>query len=199
MHKLVVLASGNGTTLQAIIDAISAGKISAAISKLICDRKAPAIDRAIRHGIEYSVIKRGANFQSNLLKELEGENPDLIVMAGFLSIITEKIVERFPMRIINTHPALLPCFGGHNFYGSRVHEAVLKSGAKYSGCTVHFVTEEVDAGPIILQRIVEISDREDVESLEEKVHAIEHSAIVDGINIVLNGNFSIDGKRLTRL
>ncbi len=199
MNNIVVLASGNGTTLQAIIDAIAAGKINANISHVICDRDAPATGRAKRSGISYSVIKRGRDFQSRILKEIEGKNPDLIVLAGFLSIIGSEIVKRFPMRIINLHPALLPCFGGPGYYGERVHMAVLESGAKYSGCTVHFVTEDVDAGPIILQRIVEISDHEDAESLGEKIHAIEHSAIVDAINIVLNGNFIIKGKRVLRI
>ncbi len=199
MHNIVVLASGNGTTFQAIIDAITAGKINANISHVICDRDAPVTGRAERSGISYSVISRGQGFQSRLLMEIEGKNPDLIVLAGFLSIIGNKIVKRFPMKIINLHPALLPCFGGPGFYGDRVHRAVLESGAKYSGCTVHFVTEDVDAGPIILQRIVEISDHEDVESLEEKIHATEHSAIVDAINIVLNGNFTINGKRVLRM
>ncbi|KAA8922340.1 phosphoribosylglycinamide formyltransferase [Thermoplasma sp.] len=196
MRSICVLVSGAGTTLQAVIDAIGSGKLDARISKVIADRKCMAIDRATKAGISTVVVKRGNDFQSELMREMESSDADFFLLAGFLSILEPAIIQRFRNRIINTHPSLLPCFGGKGFYGMKVHEAVIKSGSKFSGCTVHFVTEEIDGGPIILQRAIQVDDVDTPETLENKIHAIEHSAVLQALNIVISGRYRIDGKRV---
>ncbi|BAB59314.1 phosphoribosylglycinamide formyltransferase [Thermoplasma volcanium GSS1] len=196
MTKICVMVSGNGTTLQAIIDAVKNKKIDVEISKVIADRECLAIKRAEDNNIPYRILKRGEYFQRDLKEEMRSSKCDFFVLAGFLSIIGKEITDEFRYRIINTHPSLLPCFGGHGFYGRKVHEAVIKSGMKYSGCTVHFVTDEVDGGPIILQRCVSVEDVDDAQSLEEKIHGIEHSAIVEAISLLSNGHYKIEGKRV---
>ncbi|MCY0851558.1 MAG: phosphoribosylglycinamide formyltransferase [Thermoplasma acidophilum] len=196
MKNICILVSGTGTTLQAVMDAIAGGKLDARISEVIADRECMAADRARRAGVKAVVVKRGRNFQSDLMKEMENSGADFFLLAGFLSILDAGIIERFRNRIINTHPSLLPCFGGKGFYGTRVHEAVIESGAKFSGCTVHFVTEEIDGGPIILQRAIQVDDVDTPETLENKIHAIEHSAVLQALNIIISGNYRIVGKRV---
>ncbi|WP_048162206.1 phosphoribosylglycinamide formyltransferase [Thermoplasma acidophilum] len=196
MKNICILVSGTGTTLQAVIDAIAGGKLDARISEVIADRECMAADRARKAGVKTVVVRRGRNFQSDLMKEMENSCADFFLLAGFLSILDAGIIERFRNRIINTHPSLLPCFGGKGFYGMRVHEAVIESGAKFSGCTVHFVTEEIDGGPIILQRVLQVDDVDTPETLENKIHAIEHSAVLQALNIIISGNYRIVGKRV---
>ncbi|WP_237265192.1 MULTISPECIES: phosphoribosylglycinamide formyltransferase [unclassified Thermoplasma] len=196
MKSVCVLVSGTGTTLQAVMDAIQEGKLDAKICKVIADRDCMAIERAKTANIKTAIVRRGVNFHIDLLREMEESGADLFLLAGFLSILSPEVIQRFRNRIINTHPSLLPCFGGKGFYGRKVHEAVIKSGAKISGCTVHFVTEDIDGGPIILQRAVQIDDIDTPESLENKIHAIEHSAVIQALRIIMSGNYIIDGKRV---
>ena len=188
MKKMVILVSGGGTNLQRIIDCIGTGEIpNAEISLVVADRECFGLQRAEKHGIKNVIIKRGKDFSEKLADVLP-ENTDLIVLAGFLSILNKEFCEGFPGKIINIHPALLPKFGGKGMWGHHVHEAVLKSGEKESGATVHFVTSGIDEGKIILQKSFKISPNETVESLADKVHHVEYSIFPEAINMVLKNN-----------
>lgn len=186
MKNLVVLVSGGGTNLQRIIDCIDSGEIpNAKISLVVADRECFGLERAEKHGIRNILIKRGKSFSENLEKELP-QNVDLIVLAGFLSILSKDFTEKYKGKIINIHPALLPKFGGKGMWGHHVHEAVIKAKEKESGATVHFVTPEVDEGEIILQGRFNIDENDTAETLAEKVHHIEYDIFPKAINKVLN-------------
>lgn len=186
MKNIVILVSGSGTNLQRIIDCIASGEIpDTKISLVVADRECFGLQRAARAGIPYHLISRGKAFSENLEKIIP-ENTDLIVLAGFLSILDKEFCENFNGKIINIHPALLPKFGGKGMWGMNVHKAVLEAGEKESGATVHFVTSGIDEGEIILQGKTEISDNETPESLAEKVHQIEYDIFPKAINMVLH-------------
>lgn len=200
-RRIVVLASGEGTNFQALIDAVAGGTIRGKLEALVSDRKnCGALDRARLNGIRAISFPRTDSNREDYFNELftiiEALEPDVIVMAGFMKILPDWFVMKFPIKIINTHPSLLPCFGGPGFYGHHVHEKVIESGAKISGCTAHFVVPDVDAGPIILQRAVEVGDEDTPATLAEKVKEVEHEALVEAVNIVLEGKFRISGKRV---
>ncbi|WP_447952021.1 phosphoribosylglycinamide formyltransferase [Chryseobacterium koreense] len=185
MKNIVVLISGSGTNLQRIVDCIASGEIpDAKISMVIADRECFGLQRAENAGIQNYLIKRGKSFSENLKKILP-ENTDLIVLAGFLSILDKEFCENFSGKIINIHPALLPKFGGKGMWGMNVHQAVIESPEKQSGATVHFVTSGIDEGEIILQKSLEIGENETAESLAEKVHQIEYEIFPKAINLVL--------------
>lgn len=200
---MVVLASGEGTNFQALIDAVSSGRLEADIVALISDRKgAGALRRARENGIKAISFPRTESNRENYFRELDKIilelKPDLIVTAGFMKILPTWLVQKNLYKIINTHPALLPCFGGPGFYGHRVHEKVLESGARISGCTVHFVIPDVDAGPIILQSAVEVKDDDTPDSLSERIKVVEHEILVEAAELVLKGDIEISGKRVKR-
>ncbi len=201
MKKIIVIASGNGTNFQAIVDAINNGEIDdAKISKLICNNKrANVMQRARDNGILPVLIESNGNTYNNTISEIiSGDDPDLIVLDGYMRILPDFIINKFLYKIINIHPSLLPLFGGKGYYGRKVHEAVINSGTRFSGPTVHFATNDVDSGPIIDQRIVAVDDFETVETLEEKIHAEEHKALIFSINLILKNNYEIKGKRVIR-
>ena len=186
MKNIVVLVSGGGTNLQRIIDCIDNGEIpNVSVSVVVGDRDCFGLERAKNHGIPTQLIPRGKTFSSEL-KQILPQNTDLIVLAGFLSILNKEFCESFPGKIINIHPALLPKFGGKGMWGNHVHEAVLAANEKESGATVHYVTSGIDEGEIILQKAFEISENETAESLAEKVHKIEFEIFPKAINLVLN-------------
>ncbi|MCS7249769.1 MAG: phosphoribosylglycinamide formyltransferase [candidate division WOR-3 bacterium] len=197
--KIAVLVSGRGTNLQAIIDACEnnfiPGKVVCVISNI---ENVYALERAKKHNIPNFVIshknKERIEFEKELIKKLEEFKPDLICLAGFMRILTPYFIEYYRNRIMNIHPALLPAFKG--LYGEKVHKAVIESGAKFSGCTVHFVTEEVDGGPIILQRIVPVEDEDTPETLAERVLKEEHIAYPMAIRLFAEGRLKIEGKRV---
>jgi phosphoribosylglycinamide formyltransferase-1 len=122
-------------------------------------------------------------------------SPDLIVLAGFLTVLGTKIVDHFPLRIINIHPALLPSFCGNGYYGMKVHEAVYQSGVKYTGCTVHFVDAGVDAGPIILQEVVKVEDDDTPETIADRVLELEHKLLPLAIKLIDEGRVVVEGRR----
>ncbi|QBO58666.1 phosphoribosylglycinamide formyltransferase [Chryseobacterium salivictor] len=185
MKNIVVLVSGGGTNLQRIIDCIKSGEIpNAKIAMVVADRECFGLDRAQNQGIPTQLIQRGKTFSAELKKILP-ENTDLIVLAGFLSILNKEFCESFPGKIINIHPALLPKFGGKGMWGHHVHKAVLAAEEKESGATVHYVTSGIDEGEIILQKSFEISDNETLESLSEKIHKIEYEIFPKAINKIL--------------
>lgn len=174
--KIAVLVSGGGTNLQAIIDAEKAGKIKHGSVTLVISNNpdAYALKRAEENGIENIAIdkkslKSHSEFEQVLIKTLEDHNIDLIVLAGFMSILTENFISRFQKRIINVHPSLIPSFCGKGFYGLRVHEAALRYGVKVTGATVHYVNEVPDGGEIILQKPVKILKNDSPKTLQERV------------------------------
>ncbi len=169
--NVAVLVSGGGTNLQALIDSEAHGIIKSGTISLVVSNKesAYALERAQNAGIEALYIPRGSNFEASLIKTLEEKNIDLIVLAGFLSILSADFVKKYDKKIINVHPSLIPSFCGDGFYGLKVHEAALQKGVKVTGATTHFVNEITDGGEIIMQKAVEIADDDTAETLQLKV------------------------------
>lgn len=193
MLNIAVCVSGGGTDLQSIIDACEAGKINGEIRLVISNRKkAYGLERARLHGIQAEWIKD----EDEILKRFEEEKIDVVVLAGYLAIVGDKLIEQYKNRIINIHPSLIPSFCGPGFYGMHVHEAVFKRGVKVSGATVHFVTGEVDGGPIILQRAVDISDLETPEDIEARVLEIEHEILPEAVALYCEGRVSVENERV---
>ena len=168
--KVAVLISGGGTNLQAIIDRLAAGELPhVELALVVSSRKnAGGLDRAERAGIKHVYIGK-ENFEQDLIKLLDEHEIDIIVLAGFLKILSSDFVSRYPDRIINVHPSLIPSFCGDGFYGLRVHEAALEYGVKVTGATVHFVNEVTDGGKIIAQRAVDVKDGDTPEILQRRV------------------------------
>lgn len=193
MLNIAVCVSGGGTDLQSIIDACEAGKINGEIRLVISNRKkAYGLERARLHGIQAEWIKD----EDEILKRFEEEKIDVVVLAGYLAIVGDKLIEQYKNRIINIHPSLIPSFCGPGFYGMHVHEAVFKRGVKVSGATVHFVTGEVDGGPIILQRAVDISDLETPEDIQARVLEIEHEILPEAVVLYCEGRVSVENERV---
>ena len=172
--KVAVLVSGGGTNLQALIDASAAGKIPhAEFVRVISNNPgAYALERAKKAGIATAVVKKNGDqkrFEDSLIELIDGDSTDLIVLAGFMCILSERFTSRYPERIINIHPALIPSFCGKGFYGLHVHEAALEYGVKLTGATVHFVNEVPDGGRIIMQKAVPVKDGDTPETLQRRV------------------------------
>ncbi len=196
MFRIAVLVSGSGTNLQAIIDAKKEGYLNVEITAVIADRDCFALQRAKDNGIiTYLLDKKDTNFQQDLY-EILSKNADLVVCAGFLSIVDKKIIDRFRNKIINIHPALLPSFGGKGMYGEKVHKKVLEYGVKISGCTVHFIDENVDCGPIIFQYAVPVLEDDDVESLSQRILVFEHQLIVEAIRLISLNKIRVEGRNV---
>lgn len=182
MLEVAVMASGGGTDFQSIIDASESGEIDAEVVLLVTDNpEAYCVERAKNHDIDHHIIdhkgKGRSEHEKEIINVLDDYEPDLIVLAGYMRILTDDFVERYQGKLINIHPALLPLFGGKGMYGDKVHEAVLEAGMKRSGCSVHFVTSEVDGGPIIDQRCVPVKKDDDPHSLAERVKEEEHKLL----------------------
>ena len=200
MLKLAVLVSGGGTNLQAIIDAISAGKITnACISVVISNNaNAYALERARAHGIEALCIspkdfESREAFNQAFLDKLNSYNVDLVVLAGFLVVLSEMMIKEYTNRIVNIHPSLIPSFCGKGFYGLKVHEGVLARGVKVTGATVHFVDEGTDTGPIILQKAVEVEQGDTPEVLQRRVmEQAEWVILPKAIDLIANGKVSVE-------
>ena len=193
MLNIAVCVSGGGTDLQSIIDACEAGKINGQIRLVISNRKkAYGLERARLHGIQAEWIKD----EDEILNRFEEEKIDVVVLAGYLAIVGDKLIKQYKNRIINIHPSLIPSFCGPGFYGMHVHEAVFKRGVKVSGATVHFVTGEVDGGPIILQRAVDISDLETPEDIQARVLEIEHEILPEAVALYCEGRVSVENERV---
>ena len=194
--RIAVLVSGGGSNLQSLIDDTNK---SYEIALVIADReKAFGLERAKNAGIaNFWVGKKnfGDNKNTEILRLLEEYNIDAIVLAGYLSIIPETIVNRFEHKIINIHPSLIPSFCGMGFHGHHVHDAVFASGVKLSGATVHFVNAGVDTGEIILQESVHLSNDDTAESIAAKVLKIEHSILPKAVNLFAQNKITIKNKR----
>ncbi|MEZ3488166.1 MAG: phosphoribosylglycinamide formyltransferase [Lachnospiraceae bacterium] len=203
MLDVVVLVSGGGTNLQAIIDAVESGGITnARITGVISNnRNAYALERARKHGISGRCISpkdfaSREEFNENFMAAVDEWEPDLIVLAGFLVVIPPAMTERYRNRIINIHPSLIPSFCGTGFYGLRVHEAALARGVKVVGATVHFVDEGTDTGPILLQKAVEVEDGDTPGILQKRVmEQAEWKILPRAIDLIANGKVTVrDGK-----
>lgn len=198
MLNVGVLASGSGSNLQAIIDACERGEAGARVAVVVCNvEDAYALERARKHGIPAAFIphkgKPREEHEREVVAELKKHDVGLIVLAGYLRMLTPYIVREFKNRIINIHPALLPSFGGKGMHGIHVHEAVIASGSKVSGCTVHFVDEGVDTGPIILQRTVPVLPDDTPQSLAARVLDEEHRALPEAVRLIAAAKVAVDG------
>ncbi|RLF49625.1 MAG: phosphoribosylglycinamide formyltransferase [Thermoplasmata archaeon] len=197
MINIGVLASGRGTNFQAIVDAIERGELTnAKVVVLVCNNPgAKVIERAKKHGIPYHVIdhrgKSREEFEREVVKVLRSYNVDLVVLAGFMRILTPYFINEFRNRIINIHPALLP-----SFPGTHAQRDALEYGVKITGCTVHFVDEKVDGGPIILQKAVEVKDDDTVETLAARILKEEHKILVKAIQLFADKKLKIEGRRV---
>lgn len=197
--KIAVLASGYGTNLQSIIDNIKEEKLKCTIDMVISDRQeAYAIKRAKKNNIKTYVVNRkeyGKELSSKILSLVENKT-DLIVLAGWLSILEGDILKRFKDRIINIHPSLLPSFGGCRMFGIKVHEEAIRYGVKFSGCTVHIVDSGTDTGPIICQKVVPIYEEDNAKALQERVLKEEHKALSEAIKLFIDNKISIKGREV---
>jgi phosphoribosylglycinamide formyltransferase-1 len=196
--RIAVLISGGGSNLQSIIDSVEKSELQCKIEIVISDRdNATGIERAKKHGISTLILDRktyGESLSDNVL-EAVNDKVDLIVLAGFLSILKGKVLDAFNKRIINIHPSLIPSFCGNGMYGIKVHEKALSSGVKVSGCTVHYVDSGTDTGPIILQRVVPVYFEDTSVTLQKRVLVEEHKALPEAIDLISKGRISIiDGK-----
>ena len=198
MFKIAVLVSGGGTNLQSIIDAVKVGELDCKVEMVISSKDGVyALERAKKAGIDTYVVSKkeyGEN-QSNRILELTEGKVDLIVLAGYLSILDGEILDKFKNRIINIHPSLIPSFCGPKMYGLHVHEAAIKKGVKVSGCTVHFVNNEVDGGAIILQEAVPVHFEDSAEDLQKRILVKEHLLLPKAIKLISEGKVNvIDGR-----
>lgn len=203
MMNIAVLVSGGGTNLQALIDAekrgeIKNGKITCVISS---NPDAYALERAKNNGIETVVVPKKdypdrSEYTAAITNALVEAKADLVVYAGFMIILDSQIVKAFPNKMMNVHPALIPSFCGKGFYGLRVHEAVLASGVKLTGATVHFVTEDCDAGPIIAQKAVPVLNGDTPESLQRRVmEECEWKILPEAVSLFCQGKIKITGNK----
>ena len=200
MLRLAVLVSGGGTNLQAILDAIKEGTITnAEVVKVIStSRKAYALERAAAAGIPTACVTRKdypvpEDFDAALLHELQEAQADLVVLAGCLVVISQKIVDAYPNRIINIHPALIPSFCGTGYYGLGVHEAALARGVRVTGATVHFVDGGTDTGPILLQKAVEVKQGDTAKELQLRVmQEAEWVILPKAIDLIANGRVTVE-------
>ena len=193
MLNIGVLISGGGSNLQAIIDDCESKKINGNIKVVISNREdAFGLERAKKYNIR-SVFEKD---EDEVIKILKEENIDLVVLAGYLKIISPKFVSEFENRIMNIHPALIPSFCGDGFYGEKVHQAVIDYGAKVSGATVHFVNEKADAGPIIMQDTVKVMDDDDAKTLAKRVLEVEHTILPRCVKLFCEGKISVEGRRV---
>ena len=194
MVRIAVFVSGGGTNLQSLIDAINEGYMDAEIALVISSKEnAYGLERARIANIKAEYIKD----QSLILSRLEEEGIDLIVLAGYLSIISEELINKYQNKIINIHPSLIPSFSGPGYYGLRVHKKVFERGVKVSGATVHFVSSEVDGGPIILQRAIDISDCKSPEEIQEKILInIEHKILKEAVKLFVENKLKVINERV---
>lgn len=193
MKKIAVFISGGGTDLQSLIDSVH--EKSGLIRLVVSSRgDAYGLERAKRKGIETMVLPKG-DYDSALLEELKKREVEWIVLAGFLKILTPAFIRHFPRHIVNIHPSLIPAFSGPGFYGMRVHEAVYRAGVKWSGATVHFVSEVVDGGAILLQEVVPVLEAEGPEEIAGKVLEVEHRILPFAVKACLEDRVFWQGER----
>ncbi|WP_315375031.1 phosphoribosylglycinamide formyltransferase [Oribacterium sinus] len=193
MKKIAVFISGGGTDLQSLIDGVH--EKSGLIRLVVSSRgDAYGLERAKAVGIETMVLPKG-DYDSVLLEELERREVEWIVLAGFLKILSPEFIRHFPRHILNIHPSLIPAFSGPGFYGRRVHEAVYHAGVKWSGATVHFVSDVVDGGAILLQDVVPVLEEDGPEEIAGKVLEVEHRILPAAVRACLEDRVFWQGER----
>lgn len=197
MLNIAVFCSGNGSNFQAIAESVKCVEIKAKIALMVCDNpKAFALERAKKLGIKSLLIERKNfktknEFETEVIKNLEKENIELICLAGYMRLVSPGLVQKYHHRILNVHPALLP-----SFKGTEGIKDALECGVKVTGVTVHFVDEEMDHGPIILQQDLEIKDNDTEESLALRIHEIEHQLYPRAVKLFIEGKLKIEGRRV---
>lgn len=200
MLNLAILISGSGTTLQNLIDQINDKTLNANIQIVISSTPDTyGIKRAEQNNIPVAIVQRkGYNdseiFSNSIINEIEKYSVDLIILAGFLHLF--KIPDKYTGKVMNIHPGLIPSFCGKGYYGHHVHEAVIESGVKVSGCTVHFVDNEYDCGPIIIQRVVQVHEDDSPETLAQRVFKEECIAYPEAINLFAEGRLKIEERKV---
>ncbi|MEN8182208.1 MAG: phosphoribosylglycinamide formyltransferase [Myxococcota bacterium] len=198
--RVGVLLSGSGTSLENLLEHIDAGKLPARVAVVVASKQqAFGLERARRRGIPALAVPRRLHpevkeFNDRLHEALEPHDLDLVLLLGFLSPF--ELRGRYEGRTLNVHPALVPAFSGQGFYGRRVHEAVLESGVRQSGATVHFADPEYDRGPIVLQEAVPVLEDDTVETLSERVQAAERRLVPEAVRLFAEGRLAIEGRRV---
>lgn len=200
MFKIAVLISGGGTNLQSIIDKVKSGYLNCKIEIVISDsEKAYGIERAKENNIYAIALNKkqyGDKLSDEVLKIVEEKGVDLIVTAGFLSILKGDLLRKFKNRIINIHPSLIPSFCGKGMYGLNVHKAAINYGVKVSGCTVHFVDTGTDTGPIIIQKSVPVFAEDTAEVLQKRVLEKEHEALPEAIKLMVENKVKVQERKV---
>lgn len=193
MVKIGVLISGGGTNLQAIIDGCENKSINGEVRVVISNKEEVyGLERARNHKIT-AICEKDENKIIEILKENEVE---LVILAGYLKIVSPKLVNEYRNKIINIHPSLIPAFCGKGYYGEKVHQGVIDYGAKVTGATVHFVDEGADTGPIIMQKTVEVKQDDDAKKLAERVLEVEHEILTKSISMFCENKLTVNGRRV---
>ena len=201
MFKIAVLISGGGTDMQSVIDGIKSGYINDCkiVAVLSDNPKAYGLERAKNQNIDTYVLDRKSETETvseQIFRILDNEKVDLIVLAGFLSILSGEIIKVYQNKIVNIHPSLIPSFCGHGMYGMNVHKKAIDYGVKVSGCTVHFVDSGTDTGPIILQKAVPVYDHDTPEDLQKRILIEEHKALPEAIKYLSEGRIKVSGRKV---
>ena len=201
MKRIAIFASGDGTNFQAILDGCTSKTITGEVVLLIYNRKnAYAKERADTAAIK-SVYINKLQFDSTslqaekVLKVLEENKIDVIVLAGYLDILHKNVIEKYKNKIINTHPALVPSFCGMGYYGEKVHQAVIDYGVKVSGCTIHFATKKADEGPVIIQGVVDVKKDDTAQTLAARILPIEHKLLVESVKLLCEDKIKVVGRK----
>ena len=193
MVKIAVLISGGGTNLQSLIDNVQSGYINGKIALVVSDKQnAFGLKRAEKAGIKAEYIKD----EEVLIKRLEEEKIDLIVLAGYLAIVSDKLIDLYKNKIMNIHPSLIPSFCGPGYYGIHVHNKAFERGVKVAGATVHFVSNVVDGGPIILQQSIDVSSAKSAEEMQEMILLnVEHKILPLAVKMYCEGRIKVENER----
>ncbi len=198
MLNIGVLVSGRGSNLQALIDGVEEGKLEAKIGLVISDNpRAYALERCRRHSVPFKVIERKsfpskAEFEEEMARALREKGVELVVLAGFMRILSNRFLKHFPNRVVNIHPSLIPAF-----QGLHAQRQAVEFGAKFSGCTVHIVDESVDGGPVIVQAVVPVLPDDDEESLSERILRFEHRVLPQTVQWFAEGRVEVRGRKVT--
>ena len=194
MVRIAVFVSGGGTNLQSLIDSVKAGYINGEIALVVSNRaKAYGLERARMNNIKALCIKD----EETIIKTLKEEKIDLIVLAGYLAIVSERLIDLYKNKIINIHPSLIPSFAGMGCYGIHVHEKAFERGVKVSGATVHFVSKEVDGGPIILQQAIDVSSAKSPSEMQEMILLnVEHKILPLAVKLYCEGKLKVNNERV---
>lgn len=197
MVRIAVLISGGGTNLQSLIDNVKNGYINGEIALVVSNRaKAYGLERARQANIKAECIKD----EKLLIERLKEEKIDLIVLAGYLAIISDELINLYPNKIMNIHPSLIPSFCGPGYYGIHVHNEAFKRGVKVAGATVHFVSNVVDGGPIILQKAIDVSLASSAEEMQEMILLnVEHKILPEAVKLYCEGKIKVENERVTIL